>query len=71
MHSNNISQNINSAAEEFTKLVTDINNQETGNQYNINKVYIMINELQNAATLKDKEIFLIKYKKLLEEIENI
>lgn len=68
---NNISENINKATEEFTKLVTNINNKETGNQYNINKVYIMINELQNAISLKDKEIFLIKYKKLLEEIQNI
>lgn len=68
---NNISENITKATEEFTKLVTNINNKETGNQYNINKVYIMINELQNAVNLKDKEIFLIKYKKLLEEIQNI
>lgn len=68
---NNISRNINNATEEFTKLVTNINNKEIGNQYNINKVYIMINELQNAIDLKDKEIFLIKYKKLLEEIQNI
>lgn len=68
---NNISDNINKSTEEFTKLVTNINNKETGNQYNINKVYIMINELQNAVNLKDKEIFLIKYRKLLEEIQNI
>lgn len=66
-----ISENVNSAIQEFTKIVTDINNQEKGNQYNINKAYIMINELQNAVILKDKEVFLIKYKNLLEELENI
>lgn len=64
----NISDNINRAIEQFSKLV---NSKETGNRYNINKVYIIINELQNAVNLKDKEIFLIKYKKLLEEIQNI
>ena len=31
----------------------------------------MLNELQNAVNLKDKEIFLIKYKNLLEEINGI
>lgn len=66
-----ISENVNSAIQEFTKIVTDINKQEKGNQYNINKAYIMINELQNAVILNDKEVFLIKYKNLLEELQNI
>lgn len=68
---NTISDNINSATQEFTKIITDVSNQETGNQYNINKAYVMINELQNAVELKDKEVFLIKYKNLLEELQNI
>ena len=68
---NTISENINNATQEFTKLVTDVSNKESGNQYNINKTYIIINELQNAVTLKDKEVFLIKYKNLLEELQNM
>lgn len=66
-----IAESINLAAQEFTKLVTDINGDEKTNQYNINKAYIMINEMQNAVLLKDKQIFLIKYKNVLEELENI
>ena len=66
-----ILQNINAAIQEFRKLVTDMNSQEDGNKYNINKSYVMINELQNATNLKDKEVFLIKYKNVLEELENI
>lgn len=66
-----ISDNINSATQEFTKIITNIHNKENGNQYNINKVYVMTNELQNAVALKDKEVFLIKYKNLLEELQNI
>ena len=31
----------------------------------------MINELKNSVKLKDKEVFLIKYKNLLEELENV
>ena len=67
-----ISDNINTAIQEFSKLVTSIDNKESGSQYNIiNKANVMINELQNAITLKDKEVFLIKYKNLLEELQNI
>lgn len=66
-----ISQNVNIAAQEFTKLVTDVSNKEKGNQYTINKIYVIINELQNAISLKDKEVFLIKYKNLLEELQNM
>lgn len=66
-----ISDYINSATQEFTKIITNLDNKENGNQYNINKVYVMTNDLQNAITLKDKEVFLIKYKNLLEELQNI
>lgn len=65
-----INSSVKSAIETYSKLVTDIN-LETEKQYNINKAYIMINDLQNAVNLKDKEIFLIKYKNLLEELNNI
>ena len=68
---NDISDSINNATQEFAKLITDSNNKQNGNQYNINKIYIIINELQNATTLKDKEVFLIKYKNLLEELQNL
>lgn len=68
---NAIEIEIKSATQEFTKLVTDVNNQQNSNQYNINKAYIILNELQNAVVLKDKDVFLIKYKNLLEELQNI
>ena len=68
---NTIADNINNAKQEFTKLVTNISNEENINKYNVNKAYVMINELQNSITLKDKEVFLIKYKNLLEELQNM
>lgn len=76
----NILDNINSAQQEFMKIASNVNNKEkqdeiilkqNGNKYNIDKSYIMINELKNAVDLKDKQIFLIKYKNLLEELENV
>lgn len=66
-----ISDNVKDASQEFAKLVDSTENQKNKNQYNINKAYVMINELQNSIDLKEKEIFLIKYKNLLEELENV
>lgn len=47
------------------------NDDQNISKYNVNKAYMMIEELQNAINLKEKEIFLIKYKNLLEELENV
>lgn len=67
---NAITENVNLANQEFTKILT--NSQSSNkNQYIINKAYVQINELQNSTQTKEKEIFLIKYKNLLEELENI
>lgn len=63
--------NVNMALQEFTKITTNISDDSNGHKYNVNKAYIMINELKNSADLKDKEVFLIKYKNLLEELENV
>ena len=40
-------------------------------QYNVSKGYVMLNELQNATLLQDTAVFLIKYKNLLEEFNNV
>lgn len=65
-----ISSNTKSAVEEFAKLMTkkDIEEQK---QYAINKIYIMLSELQKSTDKKDVQIFLIKYKNMLEELNNI
>lgn len=49
-----------------------INNMETSNiQYNINKAYILIKEIQNTLDSSDSDIFYIKYKNLMEELNII
>ena len=56
---NAITENVNLANQEFTKMLT--NSQSSNkNQYIINKAYVQINELQNSTKTKEKEIFLIK-----------
>mgnify|MGYP007124393511 FL=1 len=65
----NISDYANDAIQDFSKLAESSEIQK--NKYNINKAYIMLKELQGAIELKEKDIFLIKYKNLLEELENM
>ena len=44
---------------------------DTSKQTSINKGYVMLNELKNAVDTQNRSVFLIKYKNLLEEINNI
>lgn len=67
---NSINKYLQLANTSFSRLLTDINIRNR-NQYIINKCYISLNNLQNCTELKDKEIFLIKYKNLLEDLNNI
>lgn len=66
---NKISRYIDSAIEEYSNILNDIDDNST--TYSVNKGYIMLNELKNVTKLKDKEVFLIKYKNLLEEFNSI
>ena len=61
---NNVTNTINSFSNNLL-------NKETDKQYIINKIYIMLNELQSAVNKQDDSIFLIKYKNILEEIDNL
>ena len=44
---------------------------DTSKQTSINKGYVMINEIKNAVDTQNRSVFLIKYKNLLEEINNL
>lgn len=65
-----IAGDIQNGINAYSKLVTDTKIDER-KHYTINKGYVLLNELQNAVKLKDKKIFLIKYKNLLEELDKI
>lgn len=65
-----ITNDVKSAIDTYSKLLTNTE-VDTRKQYNISKGYIMLNELQNAVSLNDTTVFLIKYKNLLEEMNNI
>ena len=65
-----IESDINNSIQTYSQLLSDTNVDES-KQYNLSKGYIMLNELQNAVKLKDTEVFLIKYKNLIEELNSI
>ena len=65
-----ISNDVKQAVDVYSKLLTNTN-IDTNKQHTISKVYVMINELQNAVQLQDESIFLIKYKNIIEEINSI
>ena len=65
-----IGTNIKDAIDIYSTLLTSVEIDST-KQASINKGYIMINELQNAVNIQNDSFFLIKYKNLLEEINNI
>lgn len=67
---NGINDDINNGISVYSAILTDTN-INSKKQYSINRVYIMLNELRNTVNLKDKSVFLIKYKNLVEEIDNL
>lgn len=67
---NEISTDINNAINIYSQLLTDTN-VDNKKQYSINRVYIMLNELQNAVSIKDTSVFLVKYKNIAEDIDSI
>lgn len=58
------------AEQSFIPIINNIDSN-TNNQSNINKAYILIKELQNINQNTDKDIFYIKYKNLMQELNNI
>lgn len=65
-----ISADIQDGINNYSTLLTTPNIEEE-NKYNVNKTYVMLNELKNAANTQNKGVFLIKYKNILEEMDLI
>lgn len=65
-----IRNDIQNTIDTFNQLMTSTQ-IDTSKQYSVNKVYIMVNELQNAINMQDESVFLIKYKNLMEELANM
>lgn len=56
-----------SAEQSFMPIINNMNSNEN-NEVNINKSYILIKDLQNSSNNADKDVFYIKYKNLIEQL---
>lgn len=61
---------LSNAINYFTNIMNNTNIQED-NKNKINKTYILLNELNNSSALNDKDLFLIKYRNVMEELLSI
>ena len=55
------------AIESYLQILNKINNAT--NNYDTNKIYIILNELDSSISIQNKDVFIIKYKTFLEETE--
>lgn len=65
-----INENINNATTNFYQNINMIDISEN-QKFNFNKTYVAINELKNTINSKNKDLFFIKYKIAMDEIEKI
>ncbi len=66
-----VSEEIEKARVLFASLVNDARLVENNKRYNVNKSYIVIEELKNSLSKKEKGVFYVKYKNALEELNII
>lgn len=62
-------QNIAKAKNEYMNIVNNIQNTNSIN--NVNKAYILLNELEKNAADKNKNVFYINYKNIMQELETL
>lgn len=59
---------MNLAEQVFATVMSD-SEFVKNNEYNANKIYVSLKELQNSIKTNDKTIFFIKYKNLMQELD--
>lgn len=65
---NEINTQISNAESNYLNILNSVSTKE---DYDVNKGYILLKELQSSISEKDKDIFYIKYRNLLEKLNNI
>ncbi len=62
-----IETNMNEAERDFKNITNDMEYIK-GKEYKVNRSYVLIKELQNSLQYRDKKLFYVKYKNLIESI---
>lgn len=61
-----VRKQLSDAENNFAVILNQVSDDQK--TYNINKSYVLFKELQNSLTTQDKELFYIKYKNVMEEL---
>lgn len=64
---NEAKKELSNAEQSFLPIINNMNSTQK-NEVNINKAYILIKDLQNSIDNIDKDVFYIKYKNLIEQL---
>ena len=55
----------------FTDVLNNVDENSKYSKSKITRIYVLLNELNNAINLQDKEIYYIKYKNVIDELINL
>lgn len=70
MSNTQISNNIMQAINEYSEIMSNIDYTKDKSE-KTNKIYVLLNELSNSVIQKDSDVFYIKYKNFMKEIETL
>ena len=70
MNNNEINTNITRGLTIYSEVMSDIDYTKNKTE-KTNKVYVLLNELANSLTQKNSDVFYIKYKNFMKEIDSI
>ena len=65
-----IETNMSECESTFKNLLNDMGYIQD-KEYKVNRTYVLIKELQNSLKYKDKKLFLVKYKNLMESVNTL
>lgn len=60
---------VSNAINYFTNILNSVN-EDRQKQNGLSKIYVLLNELNNSIDLKDKDLYMIKYRNVMEELAN-
>ena len=65
-----VKEQVFNSVENITNIMNSVNTEQFS-QYQINRIYVMLNELYSSIDLKDKQLYYIKYRNVMEELMNV
>lgn len=66
----NVETNITECEKAYKNIVNDVEYVKD-KEFKVNRTYVLMKELQNSLSYKDKKLFYVKYKNLLESINTL